>query len=191
MTALALLLACAGPRAPAPPALPDTGSDPVPYAPPPRTEAESGGAVGLALSGGRAQALGLIRRLFEAVRDRDRSRLRALLADRLARVTPRLSSPTLPREARIRQLLGNGGSRRPQLAPGAQPESYFRFDAARVRPLASLPGRVPVVFSPSDLLVRVPPQPGRERALDAVVRGWRRGAAVLVRVGAEPVILGL
>ncbi len=191
ITSVMASAACGGPAPPAAPAIPDTGSDPVPYAPPPRARAESGQAVGLALSGGRAQALGLMRRFFEAVRDRDRSRLRALLAERLARVNPRLSPPVMPREARIRQLLDARGARRARLAPGARPESYFRFDAARVRPLASVPGQVPGGFSPSDLLVRVPAQPGQEQALEGIVRGWSRGAAILVRTGAEPVILGL
>ncbi|MEM1416965.1 MAG: hypothetical protein AAGH15_18855 [Myxococcota bacterium] len=191
---LAFCVACGGGGAlPPEPTLPDTGGDPITHLPASAASGPAGRPLGLALSGGHEQALGLLRRLFEAVRDGDRMHLRRLLAERTAQVQPRMTALLVPRENRVRMLLDQRRPSGRRLAPGALPEEHLRFEDATVQPLSTveLLNGLPRGLRPSDLLVSVPVQPGQGALLRRVFQGWDHRGQIIVRTGAEPVILGL
>jgi len=171
--------------------LPSTQGDPPSYAPPPSSEATTGGPVGLRSSGGRQAARALALTLLEAVRVGNADELRRLLPGRVARSLPRISRRMNPAQGVVSQILD---PRHRQAAGTArQLSALLDLDHVDARPLTErLHGRpVPTGLMSTDLFVVVPLTPAGRRFFGRLLPGWRLVGGVIVRPGANPQILGL
>lgn len=173
----------------APEELPPTDRDPPPYIPAPTDDARTGGAVGIATSGGFEQARIVALRFIEAVRDADREALEQQLGETIARVRPRLMTPNVPR-AQMIELLVSPGRRRVAAPPEVPLDQLVDTSSIVVIPLAQHEdaAELPNGLLPTDLQVTVPMRDQGRPFLGAI---WNPEGRLIVRPGPEPRIIGL
>jgi hypothetical protein len=194
--AIALTLALAGcAHAPTQPVLagpPSTAADPPPYVPRAQASGRPGAPVGLAVASGsgeaRQAAIGLLHALVES----DTAGMRRLLDERVARALPRVGPADRERAEVIAYTLVE--SRRGALGPTVALQDLLGDERLEVAPLTTVidaEGGLPEGLRATDLVVSVPLSDLGRRALRRVLPGWGIRGRVIVRLGAEPRVVGL
>jgi hypothetical protein len=164
-----------------------TDDDPPTFVPPPSERARTGPPTGAPLRGRDDEARRLVLRFLEALRDRSTATLEAVLAEPVSR-----SGGVIARASLIaglqRAAEADGLARAPDLS------ALFDLSATTVAPLSVSRDlrRRPPRYRPDDLLVRIPVQGGvGNRRLNDLVFVRLGTAELVVRLGAEPCIIGL